>query len=104
MSGPIGDQSAAITECAVIVFRSDRKADTYLYMPATTEFEELPEPLRKHFGTPNYVMDLVLTPDRKLAQVDVGQVMQAMVEEGYFLQLPPPTVTTTPELPEPLLK
>ena len=51
-------------ECPVIIFRSSRKADTYLYMPATAEFEELPEPLRKQFGAPIYVMDLVLTPER----------------------------------------
>ena len=81
-------------ECPVIIFRSSRKADTYLYMPSTAEFEELPEPLRKQFGAPIYVMDLVLTPERQLAQVDVLQVMQAMIEDGFFLQFPPPTVPT----------
>ena len=89
-------------ECPVIIFRSSRKADTYLYMPATAEFEELPEPLRKQFGAPIYVMDLVLTPERQLAQVDVLQVMQAMIEDGFFLQFPPTTVPTNAALPEQL--
>ena len=39
-------------ECPVIVFRSGRKAETYLYMPATAEFEDLPASLRQQFGTP----------------------------------------------------
>lgn len=104
MSEDTGGEMSAATECPVIVFRSGRKADTYLYMPATAEFEDLPEPLRQQFGTPTYVMDLILTPERKLAQVDVLQVMQAMVEVGFFLQFPPPTVKTTPELPEQFLQ
>ncbi len=94
----------ATVECAVIVFRSGRKADTYLYIPAIAEFEDLPEPLRQQFGTPTYVMDLLLTPERKLAQVDVLQVMQAMVDVGYFLQLPPPAATLEAELPEKILR
>jgi uncharacterized protein YcgL (UPF0745 family) len=49
-------------------------------------------------------MDLVLTPQRKLAQVDVLQVMQALVKDGFFLQLPPPTVPVSPDLPEQLLQ
>ena len=91
-------------ECPIIIFRSSRKADTYLYMPATAEFEDLPEVLRKQFGAPIYVMDLVLTPARELAQVDVLQVMQAMTEDGFFLQFPPPTVPINAELPEQLTK
>ena len=91
-------------ECPVIIFRSSRKADTYLYMPTTAEFEELPEPLRKQFGAPIYVMDLVLTAERQLAQVDVLQVMQAMAEDGFFLQFPPPTVPANADLPEQLTK
>ncbi|MEC8755750.1 MAG: YcgL domain-containing protein [Pseudomonadota bacterium] len=91
-------------ECPVIVFRSGRKAETYLYMPATAEFEDLPASLRQQFGTPTYVMDLILTPRRKLAQVDVLQVIQAVNEVGFFLQLPPPTVKTAPKLPEQFLR
>ncbi len=87
-------------ECPVIIFRSSRKADTYLYMPATGEFEALPEPLRKQFGAPIYVMDLVLTRQRKLALADVMHVMQAVFEEGFYLQFPPPTAQANPQLPE----
>lgn len=91
-------------ECPVIVFRSGRKTETYLYMPATAEFKDLPASLRQQFGTPTYVMDLILTPQRKLAQVDVLQVIQAVNEVGFFLQLPPPTVKTAPKLPEQFLR
>ena len=94
------EKQGVVEERHVIIFRSSRKAETYLYMPATAEFEALPEPLRKQFGAPIYVMDLVLTPERKLALVDVEQVMQAMKEEGFFLQFPPLTGQSNPELPE----
>ncbi len=93
-------EQEGLEECPVIIFRSSRKADTYLYMPAAGEFEALPEPLRKQFGAPIYVMDLLLTPQRKLALVDVKHVIQAMVEVGFYLQFPPSTAQSNPQLPE----
>ena len=34
-------------------------------------------------------MDLELTPEFKLANEDVNQVMENLAEKGYHLQLPP---------------
>lgn len=36
-----------------------------------------------------HAMDLVLTPDRKLASEDVRLVMKNSEEKGYHLQMPP---------------
>ena len=71
------------------VYRSDRKTDTYLYLSADKAFDELPETLRRTFGEPSFVMDLLLTPDRKLARVDVAHVLSDLEEQGFSLQLPP---------------
>ena len=71
------------------VYRSDRKTDTYLYLAADKAFDELPETLRRTFGEPAFVMDLLLTPDRKLARVDVARVLEDLEEQGFSLQLPP---------------
>ena len=71
------------------VYRSDRKIDTYLYLAADKKFGDLPEALRQTFGEPAFVMDLLLTPERQLARVDVGRVLQDLEEQGFSLQLPP---------------
>ena len=71
------------------VFRSNLKDFTYIYLIEGYEFDDLPESLRKVFGEPEFVMILELTPDRKLAYEDVGQVMHNLAEQGYHLQMPP---------------
>lgn len=71
------------------VFRSNRKVDTYLYLSREDSFDELPEPLRRLFGAPTLVMRLDLTPERRLAQEDVLQVMENLRARGFHLQLPP---------------
>lgn len=74
-------------KCAV--YRSNKKEGMYLYVPAQTQFEEVPESLLAMFGEPGHVMDLALTPERALARVDVNEVMLAVQTQGYFLQMPP---------------
>ena len=43
----------------------------------------------KQFGEPGHVMDLVLDKDRKLARVNVLDVINGLKEKGYYLQMPP---------------
>ena len=71
------------------VYRSSQKDFTYVYLSKDSEFDDLPISLRKVFGEPELVMELDLTPDRKLAYEDVGQVMKNLGDQGYHLQLPP---------------
>jgi uncharacterized protein YcgL (UPF0745 family) len=71
------------------VFRSSQKDFTYIYLLAGHDFDDLPDTLKEVFGQPEFVMNLKLTPERKLAYADVKQVMQNLSEEGYHLQLPP---------------
>jgi len=71
------------------VFRSPKKEGMYLYVRKNEGVDELPEPLLKQFGTPGHVMDLLLTRDRKLARVEVVDVMAAIHEQGFYLQMPP---------------
>lgn len=72
------------------IYRSSKKADMYLYVDKKQGLEVMPEALRAHFGTPIHVVDLLLRPERKLARVDIAKVRQALQEQGWFLQLPPP--------------
>jgi uncharacterized protein YcgL (UPF0745 family) len=71
------------------VYRSGRKAETYLYLAQGRAFEDLPPQLRQAFGEPSFVMHLELDVDRRLARVDARQVVQHLETDGFFLQLPP---------------
>ena len=71
------------------VFRSDKKAETYLYLSTDMEFSDLPQELLERFGEPAFVMALMLTGERKLARVDTSKVLEGLEEKGYYLQLPP---------------
>jgi uncharacterized protein YcgL (UPF0745 family) len=71
------------------VFRSNRKAFTYLYLRAGTAFEDLPTRLQAAFGPPEFVMNLELSPGRALATEDAEAVMRNLRNNGFHLQLPP---------------
>ncbi|WP_108125461.1 YcgL domain-containing protein [Saccharospirillum mangrovi] len=73
----------------VSIFRSPKRAEMYLYLPRPAQFETLPEALRTQFGEPEHVMDLLLTPERTLARVDVTRVLEAVLQQGFYLQMPP---------------
>lgn len=72
-----------------VILRSRLKDFTYIYLRADQEFDQLPIALQKVFGEPEFVMDLELTTDRKLAYEDVDKVMQNLDAQGYHLQMPP---------------
>ncbi len=71
------------------IYRSRRKDDLYLYLREPERFDLVPEPLRRLFGEPLFVMALTLEPDRRLARVDAAQVREALAGAGFFLQMPP---------------
>ncbi len=71
------------------VFRSPKRDGMYLYLPASADPAELPEPLLRQFGKPEPALRLNITPERKLARADAAQVLQALNEQGYYLQMPP---------------
>lgn len=73
------------------IYKSAKKEGAYLYIPKKDNFEQVPEALMQTFGKPHFVM-VVKLEGRTLAQVNVEKVMQSLKDDGYFLQLPPPTV------------
>ncbi len=74
---------------ACLVYRSDKKAETYLYLPVGATYSDLPDELQLTFGEPSLVMRLDVEADMQLAQADPVQVLRAIEEQGFFLQLPP---------------
>jgi uncharacterized protein YcgL (UPF0745 family) len=71
------------------IYRSPRKDEMYLYVCCEDDFSAVPEPLLKRFGTPQRVMNLTLSPERKLAREDVNQVLKNLQSQGFHLQMPP---------------
>ena len=73
-------------QCAI--YKSRKKQDTYLYLTDKDDFSRVPEPLLKLIGQLANVMDLELSPERKLAQEDTAEVLRNLRERGWHLQMP----------------
>lgn len=71
------------------VYKSLKKADTYLYLAARDDFARLPEAVRTQLGGLQFVLDVALTPERKLARADAAVVRANLEARGFHLQLPP---------------
>lgn len=71
------------------VYKSLRKADTYIYLRKRDDFAALPEPVRAPLGQLAFVLEFTLTPERKLAQADAAVVMANLQAHGFHLQFPP---------------
>ena len=80
------------------VYRSLKKADTYLYVEKKGDFEKVPEQLKTLLGKLTLVMTLDLDKRTNLGQAELEKVKQELVENGFYLQLPPPTENMLDEL------
>lgn len=72
------------------VYKSPKKAETYLYVIKRDDFSAVPEELMTTFGTPIVVTVLSLDKRKKLALANIDKVKQMLLTQGYYLQLPPP--------------
>lgn len=71
------------------VYKSLKKADTYVFLAARDDFARLPEPLRTQLGRLEFVLELQLTAERKLAREDPAVVRDNLALRGFHLQFPP---------------
>jgi len=71
------------------VFRSPRRAETYLYTARSEGLARVPQALLDSFGEPESVLTFRLHRHRKLARVEASAVIEAIAEHGFYLQLPP---------------
>jgi uncharacterized protein len=73
-----------------VIYRSVKKQQTYLFVKQRNDFSKVPEPLLAVFGPPSLVTIINLAQRERLAMSDINKVRQALTEQGYYLQLPPP--------------
>lgn len=71
-----------------VVYKSARRADTYIYLPRDKQVTDLPEALQQMLGPTRQVMLLNLSEKRNLARVDGDELQRQLTEQGYYLQLP----------------
>jgi len=73
-----------------VIYKSTLKSDHYLYVEKVNDFSRVPETLLDRLQPLEWVMELELTPDRKLAQANVQSVKSQLLQQGFYLQVPPP--------------
>ena len=71
------------------VYKSMRKADTYLYVRDKDDFTQVPSALLDLIGNLELVLDVDLDGRDKLARADITEVRKLLTEQGFYLQLPP---------------
>jgi uncharacterized protein YcgL (UPF0745 family) len=71
------------------VYKSLKKADTYVYLAGRDDLARLPEPLRAQLGELRFVLEVALTPERRLAQEDPAVVRANLAARGFHIQFPP---------------
>ena len=71
------------------VFKSPRKEEMYLYVDKREGLARVPEALLERFGKPVSTMTLILSAEKRLGRARAGDVMAAIREKGFYLQMPP---------------
>ena len=74
------------------IYKSLKKDELYLYLDKKDDFSAVPEALLQSLGGLAFVMELNLSPERKLAREDVAKVMAGIQSKGFFVQMPPTTI------------
>ncbi|TMP71192.1 hypothetical protein CWB76_07285 [Pseudoalteromonas sp. S1609] len=80
------------------VYKSKKKADTFLFIEKRDDFSKVPEPLMTMFGQPQYVMIINLAKRTQLGVADLDTLKQSLSDQGYYLQIPPPEENLLSEL------
>ncbi|NRA83329.1 MAG: YcgL domain-containing protein [Gammaproteobacteria bacterium] len=73
------------------IYKSSKKADTYLYIAKRDDFSPVPSVLMTTFGRPKFVM-MISLDKRELSIADKTKVIAKIKEQGFYLQIPPPVV------------
>jgi len=72
------------------VYKSLRRADTYVYLAAPDAGAALPAALRAELVPLEFVLALDLSKPRRLAREDFAVVRANVAQVGFHLQRPPP--------------
>ncbi len=71
-----------------MIYKGCKKRDSYLYIEIKDDFSRVPEMLLTTLGRLEFIMELELNPEKKLARANIRQVMSALSDDGFYLQMP----------------
>jgi len=80
-------ETSSVMLCTV--YRCSRESDMYIYVNRAEGLSRVPEDLQQRTGALSEVLTMKLVPDRKLARASAPEVLKAIAEKGFYLQLPP---------------
>lgn len=61
----------------------------YIYVAQQDGLSKIPDPLAEIFTRPEKAMTLILSPEKNLGRASSKDVMTAIKEQGFYLQMPP---------------
>jgi len=70
------------------IYKCSKHDDMYLYTHESKTINDLPDELINLVKNLTHIMDLELTPERKLAREDIIVVINNLEEKGFHLQMP----------------
>lgn len=79
----------------VYIARPDYPDDMSENAPLKDWLGVLPKDFRQTLGRETFMMHLDLNEVKKLARVDKSEVLEKLKLQGYFVQMPPPRLTTS---------
>lgn len=80
------------------IYKSLKKDQLYLYLTQKDDFSNVPEALYQSVSPIQFVMELDLTPERKLARENPEKVIENLTNKGFFIQMPPSSIAPTQNL------
>ncbi|MCK9564164.1 MAG: YcgL domain-containing protein [Bacteroidales bacterium] len=72
------------------VYKGCKEEEMYLFVDQREGLDRVPPELLERFGETHLVTTLVLTPQRRLARAQAAKVLEAIRDQGFYLQMPPP--------------
>ena len=76
--------SSKKTELECAVYKSQKKDETYIFIPTSTPLSELPEKLLKLLGEAEMLMTLILTPDKKWLAAQLKKLWKALRNKVFI--------------------
>ena len=80
---------AILLRMQAFIYRSRKKADTYVFLAREGGFDILPVALEAQLAPWDAVMTIDLHASRKLARGNAAEVLANLESRGFHLQLPP---------------
>jgi uncharacterized protein YcgL (UPF0745 family) len=71
------------------IYKSAREEELYIYVDNKDALSRVPDALKAHTGELKLVMTLLITEGKNLARVEAVKVLNAIEEQGFYLQMPP---------------